>query len=171
MLTHEKALAMTRTLAAQSGFSMIEALVAMVVLSIGLLGLAALYTAGFNTGRSAVLRSKGVVFAADMADRIRANPAGDANYADDGTGTGTDNDCADHLYGGAVQAATVCTTVEMAEHDIFLWKQTLTNPQSGLPNATGVIDYDDTTTPPTYTVTVNWTEGEEDYSYTLAFQS
>jgi hypothetical protein len=46
----------------------------MVVLSIGMLGIAALYVESLRSGTSALLRSQAVAFASDMADRIRANP-------------------------------------------------------------------------------------------------
>lgn len=152
------------------GFSLIEVLTAMVVLSIGMLGIAAMYTTSLKTGRSAQLRTKGVVFAADMADRIRANPGGGADYASSATDQGSDKGCADRSNSGTVTAGVACTTDQMAADDIYQWKQLLTNPQSGLPDAEAVIDYDNTTTPPTYTITVNWTDQDEDLSYTLSLQ-
>ena len=152
------------------GFSLIEVLTAMVVLSIGMLGIAAMYTTSLKTGRSAQLRTKGVVFAADMADRIRANPGGAVNYVTAANGAGTSKGCTDRSTAGSVAAAVACTTDQMAVDDIYRWKQLLTNPQSGLPKATATIDYDNTTTPPTYTVTVNWTDQDEALSYTLSLQ-
>ena len=56
-----------------SGFSIVEALVALVVLSVGMLGIAALYVESLRAGRTAVYRTQAVNLAADMADRIRAN--------------------------------------------------------------------------------------------------
>lgn len=152
------------------GFSLIEVLTAMVVLSIGMLGIAAMYTTSLKTGRSAQLRTKGVVFAADMADRIRANPGGGANYASAASDTGSSMGCTDRSTSGTVTAAVACTTDQMAVDDIYRWKQLLTNPQSGLPEAEAVITFNDATTPPTYTITVNWTDQDEDLSYTLSLQ-
>ncbi|HUF71504.1 MAG TPA: type IV pilus modification protein PilV [Gammaproteobacteria bacterium] len=64
-------LAQTRSKA--RGFSLLEVLVALLVLSIGLLGLASLQatTSRFNYG--AYLRSQATTLAYDMADRMRAN--------------------------------------------------------------------------------------------------
>ena len=64
------------------GFSIVEALVALVVLSVGMLGIAALYVESLRAGRSAVYHTQAVNLAADMADRIRANRmAGAAAWA------------------------------------------------------------------------------------------
>ncbi len=53
------------------GFTLIEALVALVVLSIGLLGIAALYLDSLRAGRTAIYRTQAVNLAADLADRLR----------------------------------------------------------------------------------------------------
>lgn len=58
----------------QSGFSMIEVLVTMVILSFGLLGVAGLLVSGVSNAASSEAMSKASQLAADMADRIRANP-------------------------------------------------------------------------------------------------
>ena len=55
------------------GITMVESLVALVVTSVGMLGIAGLYVTGIKAGRSALLRTQAVNLASDMADRIRAN--------------------------------------------------------------------------------------------------
>lgn len=55
------------------GFTLVETLIALLVLSIGLLGVAALHVETLLAGRSALLHSQAVSVAADLADRIRAN--------------------------------------------------------------------------------------------------
>jgi type IV pilus assembly protein PilV len=59
--------------ASQRGISMIEVLVAIVVLTIGILGMAGLQAAGLRQAQSAQLRAQAAQFAYDMADRMRAN--------------------------------------------------------------------------------------------------
>ena len=59
----------------QSGFSLIEVLVAIVVLSIGLLGLAGLQATGLRQNQSASYRSTATVLAYDIVDAMRANRA------------------------------------------------------------------------------------------------
>jgi type IV pilus assembly protein PilV len=55
------------------GFSLIEVLVATVVLSVGLLGLASLQVSGLRVGQSSFYRAQAAQLATDMADRLRAN--------------------------------------------------------------------------------------------------
>ena len=58
----------------EKGFTLIEILVAILVLSIGLLGLAGLQATGLQSNHSGYLRSQATIFAYEMADRLRANP-------------------------------------------------------------------------------------------------
>lgn len=57
----------------QSGFSMLEVLVSMIIIAIGLLGLAALQAQSLRSNQSAYLRSQATLLAYDMFDRMRAN--------------------------------------------------------------------------------------------------
>jgi type IV pilus assembly protein PilV len=58
------------------GFTLIEVMVAQLVLSIGLLGLAALQTSALRTQEAAAMHTRAVQAAQDMVERMRANPAG-----------------------------------------------------------------------------------------------
>ncbi|HYW55699.1 MAG TPA: type IV pilus modification protein PilV [Polaromonas sp.] len=58
----------------QAGFSLIEVLVTMVILCFGLLGVAGLLVKGVSNAAASEATSKASQLAADMADRIRANP-------------------------------------------------------------------------------------------------
>lgn len=57
------------------GFSLVEVLVAVLVLSVGLLGLAALQVTGLRASDSARMRTEASMAAYDLADRLRADPA------------------------------------------------------------------------------------------------
>jgi type IV pilus assembly protein PilV len=57
----------------QRGTTLIETLVALVVLSVGLLGIAALQMTSLRNNRGAHLRSQAQVLAYDITDRMRAN--------------------------------------------------------------------------------------------------
>lgn len=59
--------------ARQEGVSLVEVLVAIVVLSIGLLGLAGLQASGMRVGQSSIHRSQAAQLAYDMVDRLRVN--------------------------------------------------------------------------------------------------
>jgi type IV pilus assembly protein PilV len=153
------------------GFSLVEALVALVVMSIGLLGIAALYVESLRSGTSALMRSQAVALASDMADRIRANPTAGLSYAKavDATGTIT----------AACNAPTgTCTVDQMAASDIALWTRQVDDRsddpdkgQLGLPAGRGIITVS-ATTPRVYTITVQWTESGQTTpsSYALRLQ-
>lgn len=130
--------------ASELGFSLIEAMVSLVVLSVGMIGIAALYGQGLSATRTAQLRTQAVNLAADMADRIRVNRLGGAAYA----GAAADNGCDP---GGGV----ACTPAEMAAHDLFVWGR---QAAQLLPNGTTAVAYDAGTVPPTYTLRITWDE-------------
>jgi type IV pilus assembly protein PilV len=71
------------TQARSRGFTLIEALVSLVILSVGLLGVLGMRMASFKNTANANARAAASVHAADMLDRLRANPqraaAGDYN--------------------------------------------------------------------------------------------
>lgn len=81
------------TVKRQAGVSLVEILVALVVLSVGLLGMANLQAAGLRANHNAYLRSQAVILAQDIADRMRANRppalAGDYDIALDATASGS----------------------------------------------------------------------------------
>ncbi len=55
------------------GFTLLEVLIAVLVLALGLLGLAALQSTGLRQNHSAYLRSQATLFAYDIIDRMRGN--------------------------------------------------------------------------------------------------
>ncbi|MCB8889193.1 type IV pilus modification protein PilV [Vreelandella malpeensis] len=57
----------------QQGLSLIESLVAMLIMAVGLLGVAKLQTEALTQQRSAYLETQATNMAQDMMDRIRAN--------------------------------------------------------------------------------------------------
>ena len=57
----------------QGGFSLVEALIALIIISVGMLGIAGLYVQGMQAGRTSLFRHHAVTLAGDVADRIRAN--------------------------------------------------------------------------------------------------
>lgn len=99
-----------------AGFSLVEVLVALFVLSIGLLGLAALQTTGIRYNQQSYQRTQATLQAYDIIDRMRANRTG-------GTVNTTFDDVPLQTKPGSANCAstTDCTAVEMAEYDIRLW--------------------------------------------------
>lgn len=141
---------------------------ALVVLSIGLLGVAALQVEGLQTSRSALVRTRAVLLASDMVDRIRANPRAAASYTANWDPKGLPTPCADNPLG---MIGADCTPDQMADYDVFVWKQALApNGPNGLPGGEGSLQFDDTVAPPQHTVLVRWAEQGEQRTYTLVFQ-
>lgn len=129
-----------------AGFTMIEVLVALVVLSLGLLGLASLQVATTKFNHAAYLRSQATRLAYSMADRMRANrSAALENAAYSGVAYIADPAC------GGVAGATV------AERDVSAWRNALA---CSLPAGNGRIDF----AGDMVTISVRWddTRGEED---------
>ena len=60
----------------QTGIGLLEVLVAMVVVSFGVLGLAGLQLSGMKQTSGGFNRTKALLFADDMVARMRLNPAG-----------------------------------------------------------------------------------------------
>jgi type IV pilus assembly protein PilV len=131
------------------GFTMVEMLVALVVLAVGMLGVAGLFVISLRSGGTAISRMQAVNLASDMADRIRSNRRAGTAY----TRTGTNHNCV-----GA--AAVNCTPEQMAETDVFLWRQQIAAAFPG-GRAAGTVEFVASATPTTpsvYTVTLAWRE-------------
>ena len=64
----------------QRGFSLVEVLTTLVVMSVGMLGIAGLYVQSMQAGHSSMFRHHAVTLAGDVADRIRANPTAGIAY-------------------------------------------------------------------------------------------
>jgi len=152
------------------GFSIVESLVALVVLSIGMLGIAALYVESLRAGRSAIYRTQAVNLASDMADRIRANRTARNDYA---LAAGD----VPSVQGCAPPATTACSPAELAEDDMARWVEaiTLQLPGNGAQTPDGIITVTTPANAPltrNYTIQVSWSEpGEEQpLTYVLNMQ-
>ncbi len=131
------------------GFSLVEVLIALIIMSVGMLGIAGLYVQSMQAGRTSMLRHHAVTLAGDIADRIRANPTAGAAY----TATpGQDNNC--------VAQGAVCGVAQMAAHDIFLWRQQGLDFLPAMADGTEqvVVTFDAVALPQSYTITVRWDE-------------
>lgn len=147
----------------QRGFTLLEVMVALVIFSIGLLGLAGLQSQSLRYNHSAYLKTQASYLAYDILDRMRANrqAALDGGYNAEDTTEGTDKDC---------DTKTVtCSTNDMALHDIYEWKQLLANT---LPQGTGSVGQT-TLGENNFTITIAWEDPgtpEEESEYQLRSQ-
>ncbi len=104
------------------GFTLIEILIALIIFSIGLLGLAGMQLRGSEGTNMAYFRSQATLIANDMAERMHANRAG--VDATDYQNLDTNNICADGAPNpvcatrGGVQGAD-CSAAQMATFDLF----------------------------------------------------
>ena len=69
-----------RVVRKEAGVSLVEVLVAIVVLSIGLLGLAGLQASGLRVGQSSIYRGQAAQLAYDVIERMRVNVANAGDY-------------------------------------------------------------------------------------------
>jgi len=124
----------------QQGLSMIEALVSLLIISIGLLGIASLQISSIKQSSSAHWHSQAVWANYEMTDRISANSPNEfANY----DGVDTDGSYAQDCSTGP------CSPAAMITADAQDWK----NQVSQLPDGRGVIK---SKAPNTLDVTVMW---------------
>jgi len=142
------------------GFSMVEVLVAMVVMCIGLLGMAGVYVTTLQSGSSAIYRMQAVNLAADLGERIRANRAAVATYAG---AAATSTSC----------ETAACTKDQMAANDLFVWQSQIKKVLPG--SIPGTVEVDATTIPATITIKVFWSESNSstssiNQSYTMVMQ-
>lgn len=142
---------MTKGITAQKGLTLLEILIALVVLSVGLLGIAGMQATGLRNNHAAYTKTQATALAMDMADRIRANPKGAAKDADSYTGFDTtgvipeDPKCIDDG----------CTPAQMAAFDKYQWSQPLiSNDAPLLPGGRGII----TRAGDLFTITLLWLE-------------
>lgn len=142
----------------ERGFTLIEILVAMLILSIGLLGIASMQVQGMRNNQSAYLKSQASLLAYDIADRIRMNRtralAGDYTPFDTKGQIPADPGCMDSANG--------CSAANHANSDLAEWSSRINGTVSGismLPDAQGLISVDAANV---FTVSVNWQETQWD---------
>ena len=115
----------------RQGLGLMEALVAVLLLSACALAYAALQMRGLAAGHSAMWRSKATLLAYEMADRMRANRAAVAS--------GQYNNLTAPQAAGACGSASACTPAAMARLDYAQWSATLGRE---LPGGSGVVCLD-----------------------------
>jgi len=108
---------------------MLEVLIAVLVFSIGMIGLAGLLIFAISSNHVAYLRTQATFLAHNMANRMGANPSGvwngDYNHDIGAAGAGITTTC-----------AAGCGPSDLAKRDFEVWSQQL---HTFLPNAQGSI--------------------------------
>lgn len=114
------------------GYALLEALVAVVVASVGFIGAARMQTLGIKMNASSQYRQKAVLLSYQMSDRVRANRAGFGAGSYNNPGIGSKS-CLSDVAG--------CTPAQMAVADMTEWSEDIAGQ---LPGGTGVVCIDST---------------------------
>jgi len=112
-----------------SGFSLIEVLISLVILSVGLLGIAAMVSVSMKSKGSSYLRTQALAQSSAIIDRMRANRAtattGGYNCNDiRGTVTCSAGALTQQTCNGSTNP---CTPAQIADMDMYEWTQDLQN--------------------------------------------
>ncbi|MFK0571731.1 type IV pilus modification protein PilV [Endozoicomonas sp.] len=147
------------------GFTLVEVLVAMLILSISLLGMAGLQVLSLQSSSGSLSRSQATMLSYDLVERIRRN----ADEVDDYIALvgnfpalPTSPDC---LTSG-------CSSEELVQEDIIQWNTELS---SMIPGAQTTL-IEDSGTDDKYTLAISWQESQygnvnnEPLSYTMTFE-
>ncbi|MBU1189479.1 MAG: type IV pilus modification protein PilV [Gammaproteobacteria bacterium] len=118
----------------QQGYSLIEVMLTVVILSIGLAGLGLLQVNNVQNTYNANNRALATNAAMDMSSRIRANMQGYGFQAFANIDTGSDNNCTNN-------SDDDCTPLEMAQDDFNQWND---NIAAILPQGSGIVCTDST---------------------------
>lgn len=148
---------MPRTL---KGFTLLEVLIALLIFSLGLIGVAGLMVLSVQTNQGAYLRTQATFLAQSMADRMRANVMGIWGNNYNGTYTGA---------GGTVNTCLVgapCSFAQVATRDTQIWRNQLAeflpNPSARIACVPAAGTPPSLTLRPTYTgqctIAITWNE-------------
>jgi len=146
----------------EEGFSLLEVLIAVVIVSVGFLATARMQIEGLRSSQNAYFVSQANFMVREMTDRMRANPLGIAARSYDAMATS-----ALTSWPACMSAQTLCTPQQIAEADIATWSRHLHPPPGAvdfralLPSsaniaAEGTVNFDAGTN--TFTVSVTWSE-------------
>jgi type IV pilus assembly protein PilV len=163
-------------LQSQRGFSMIEVLVTMLIVTLALLGTAGLQAYSMRLNQGAQFRTQAVFLAADLAERMEANPAGAIPGGVSPTGgyatswDYTTSGAYDQSSLSTACATGTCSALDLANFDKSQWQNAVaaTLPQVSWvvcvdANGDGVCDTSPPTTDPTtYTITISWVDRRSD---------
>ncbi|MBX9754255.1 MAG: type IV pilus modification protein PilV [Pseudomonadaceae bacterium] len=130
------------------GFTLLEVLISMLILAIGLLGMAALMMSNLQANQGAALRSTATILSYDIADRIRSNVGTVA------TRTYPDTTPADAVLPACHTDPLGCGPTDRVQEDLAQWNASLL----AIPGATGLITRINDNN---YCIAIFWTEPAE----------
>lgn len=107
------------------GFTLIEVLISMVILAIGLLGLAAMQGISLRDNQDAYYYQQATLLAYEMQDRIRANGL----YWSENSGVTAGQNT-------ACNSSPGCTAAQLAANDYWYWQERVKNTMPALKDGT-----------------------------------
>lgn len=138
---------------AQRGFSMIEVLVTLLIISLALLGTAGLQAYSMRLNQAGQFRSQAVFLVADLAERIEANReravAGAYVVPTSGVPAAPITTC----------AVGTCSVAQLVDYDLSQWQNAVAN---SLPQSSWTVAQTVAGNPSTYTITVSWVDRRPD---------
>lgn len=110
----------------QGGFSLIETMVAVLVTSVSLLGMAGMQVTSKRAGGEAMQRSTATAMAMDVLERMRSNPRALAFYSTaDTSGLGGGTIDVEPSPACTNDTTDVCTAAQLAAHDLWEWERAI----------------------------------------------
>ncbi len=155
------------------GFNLIEVLVSLIIISVGLMGIAKLQVVALAESGTSSLRSIAAIEASSMAASMRANraywstgaslnPARLTVRVSAATGSSIQSTTDPAMIGtpNCQTPGTPCSITAMATYDVEQWATALSSPGAlgGGANYRATIDCDTTITPITCTIVIDWDE-------------
>lgn len=139
-----------------AGFSMIEVLVTLLIVSLALLGTAGLQAYSMRLNQAGQFRSQAVFLVADLSERIEANKAqavaGAYVLATSGAPNAPNTTC----------ATGACNAAQLVAYDLSQWQNAVSR---ALPQSTWTVAQTVGGNPSTYTITVSWVDRSTDVTY------
>ncbi|KMN35764.1 hypothetical protein VI26_09230 [Chromobacterium sp. LK1] len=132
------------------GFTLLEVLVALLIVSIGLLGLAGLQVAAINNTNTSRVRGLAAIQAGSLAAAMHANPAYWQNI--------TASTTVANIPASGSCASSACTASQVAGYDVATWTNDLAS--LAIPSASGGFQCTpaNASGPVTCTITISWSE-------------
>ena len=139
-----KPIAFNRSPRKQTGLTLLENLVALLLISFALLGLAGLITKTLNREKESVFHSLASVQAQDIVERMRVNQsafvAGNYyTYLSTTAASPASQNCSANFL--TASTPDTCDPAKMAQDDAYRWRQVI---KKSLPGGVGIVCKDDT---------------------------
>ncbi len=154
----------------QRGFSLVEVMVTLAIVSVAALGMASLQTVALRSNNNALLESQAATLAQDMIERIRANPGGVYTTTFNAVLSNSNVVCEGRY--------ASCDADTMAQYDLVHWKCSLgavvlsgacamRGVAGQLPNGDGSL----TVAGNIYTITIRWFDAASNSNRTIVISS